>query len=172
MNWYDYIGQPDYQQADDKERERLRNNYWSQYVEPHVPMEQYLDTRSAFDRMTMPQGNPDSSMIGDVGDAFLHGAYQGSADLASGVDRLFGGDGQNRIADYLRTKADQQLDDMSPSAAAALQGFGFGEQADGSYGFDEGSSWAGAGLNFASGLGSLVPSMLPGGIAGRGISMG
>ncbi len=50
MNWYDYIGQPDYQQADDKERERLRNNYWSQYVEPHVPMEQYLDTRSAFDR--------------------------------------------------------------------------------------------------------------------------
>ena len=170
MNWYDYIGQPNYQQADDKEKERLRNNYWTQYVEPHVPMEQYLDTRSAFDRMTMPQGNPDSSMIGDVGDAFLHGAYQGSADLASGVDRLFGGDGQNRIANYLRGKASQQLDDMSPSAAAALQGFGFGQQADGSYGFNEGSSWAGAGLGFASGLGSLVPSMIPGGIAGRGIS--
>lgn len=47
MNWYDYIGQPDYQQADDKERERLRNNYWSQYVEPHVPIDQYIGTRSA-----------------------------------------------------------------------------------------------------------------------------
>ncbi|WP_422450701.1 JAB domain-containing protein [Endozoicomonas sp. ALB091] len=172
MNWHDFIATPAYQQANDAEREQQRQQYWQQHIAPHVPDEHYVDAYLQFNQRTRPRGNPDSGVLGDMGDAFLHGAYQGSADLVSGVDRVFGGNGQNAPANWLRKKAEQQIDDMSPSAGQALQGFNIGTQPDGRFGFSDQSTWAGAGLGIVSGLGSLIPSMIPGGAVGRGLSLG
>ncbi|WBA84490.1 hypothetical protein [Endozoicomonas sp. GU-1] len=172
MNWHDFIATPAYQQANDAEREQQRQQYWQQHIAPHVPDEHYVDAYLQFNQRTKPRGNPDSGVLGDMGDAFLHGAYQGSADLVSGVDRVFGGNGQNAPANWLRKKAEQQIDDMSPSAGQALQGFNIGTQPDGRFGFSDQSTWAGAGLGIVSGLGSLIPSMIPGGAVGRGLSLG
>ncbi|WP_175404860.1 hypothetical protein, partial [Endozoicomonas atrinae] len=50
------------------------------------------------------------------------------------------------------------------------QGFGIEKKGEGRFGLTEGSTAAGFGLQFASGVGSLAPSMIPGGVASKGLS--
>ncbi|MCW7551075.1 LPD5 domain-containing protein [Endozoicomonas gorgoniicola] len=108
----------------------------------------------------------------DLVDAAQQGAYSGTADLVSGVEMLLGGDGENAVTDYLRERADQQYEEMSDSGREAMQGFGFEADEDSvtGYGLKDSSSLSGFGLNLASGLGSFAPSMVPGGVAAKGIS--
>uniref|UniRef100_UPI001930FAD9 hypothetical protein n=1 Tax=Endozoicomonas atrinae TaxID=1333660 RepID=UPI001930FAD9 len=170
MNWHDFIATPAWQQADDAEREHKRQEYWHQHIAPHVPDEHYVDAYAQFNQRTRPRGNPDSSYAGDLWEALWHGGYAGAADLVSGASRLVGGDGHNAASDWLREKSEEQLDNMSPSSVEAMQGFGIERKGDGGYGLTEGSTAAGFGLQFASGLGSLAPSMIPGGVASKGLS--
>ncbi|USE35865.1 hypothetical protein [Endozoicomonas sp. SCSIO W0465] len=170
MNWNDFSSTPLFQRGDDQEQERLREQYWRHYLKPQIPEGYHREARSLFDQHTRRRGNPDSSYAGDLWEALWHGGYAGAADLVSGASRLVGGDGHNAASDWLREKSEEQLDNMSPSSVEAMQGFGIERKSDGGYGLTDGSSAAGFGLQFASGLGSLAPSMIPGGVASKGLS--
>ncbi|WP_066018203.1 hypothetical protein, partial [Endozoicomonas atrinae] len=170
MNWHDYSSTPMFQQGDDQEQERLREQYWRHYLKPQIPEGYHREARSLFDQHTRRRGNPDSSYAGDLWDALWHGGYAGAADLVSGASRLVGGDGHNAASDWLREKSEEQLDNMSPSSIEAMQGFGIEKKGEGRFGLTEGSTAAGFGLQFASGVGSLAPSMIPGGVASKGLS--
>ncbi|WP_419533943.1 LPD38 domain-containing protein [Endozoicomonas sp.] len=170
MNWNDFSSTPLFQQGDDQEQERLREQYWRHYLKPQIPEGYHREARSLFDQHTRRRGNPDSSYAGDLWDALWHGGYAGAADLVSGASRLVGGDGHNAASGWLREKSEEQLDNMSPSSIEAMQGFGVERKGDGGYGLTEGSTAAGFGLQFASGVGSLAPSMIPGGVASKGLS--
>lgn len=114
----------------------------------------------------------EQGFLGDAVDAVQHGLLSGAADLTDGVGYLTGSDTIRKGADYLRGQADNQINQMSPDGRDAFQGFGI--QADESsptgYGFKEDSSLKGFGLNVLSGVGSFAPTMIPGGIAAKGIS--
>uniref|UniRef100_UPI0008262B22 hypothetical protein n=1 Tax=Endozoicomonas atrinae TaxID=1333660 RepID=UPI0008262B22 len=170
MNWNDFSSTPMFQQGDDQEQERLREQYWRHYLKPQIPEGYHQEARSLFDQHTRRRGNPDSSYAGDLWEALWHGGYAGAADLVSGASRLVGGDGHNAASDWLRDKSEEQLDNMSPSSVEAMQGFGIERKSDGGYGLTDGSTAAGFGLQFASGLGSLAPSMIPGGLASKGLA--
>ncbi|WP_146000243.1 hypothetical protein [Endozoicomonas acroporae] len=170
MNWQDYTSTPLWQQSDDAEKEHLRYRYWKDYLAPNIPVEHHREARTLFDQHTRRRGNPESNYAGDLWDALWHGGYAGAADLVSGASRLVGGDGHNAASDWFREKSEEQLDNMSPSSVEAMQGFGIERKAGGGYGLTDGSTAAGFGLQFASGLGSLAPSMIPGGVASKGLA--
>ena len=170
MNWNDFSSTPMFQQGDDQEQERLREQYWRHYLKPQIPEGYHQEARSLFDQHTRRRGNPDSSYAGDLWDALWHGGYAGAADLVSGASRLVGGDGHNAASDWLRDKSEEQLDNMSPSGIEAMQGFGIEKKGEGRFGLTDGSTWGGFGLQSASALGSLAPSMIPGGVASKGLS--
>ncbi|USE36807.1 JAB domain-containing protein [Endozoicomonas sp. SCSIO W0465] len=170
MNWNDFSSTPMFQQGDDQEQERLREQYWRHYLKPQIPEGFHQEARSLFDQHTRRRGNPESSYAGDLWEALWHGGYAGAADLVSGASRLVGGDGHNAASDWLREKSEEQLDNMSPSSVEAMQGFGIERKGEGRFGLTEGSTAAGFGLQFASGLGSLAPSMIPGGVASKGLA--
>ncbi len=119
-----------------------------------------------------PSSENDQGFLGDSVDAVQHGLLSGAADLTDGVGYLTGSDTIRKGADYLRGQADNQINQMSSDGREAFQGFGI--QADESsptgYGFKEDSSLKGFGLNVLSGVGSFAPTMIPGGIAAKGIS--
>ncbi|SHG34508.1 hypothetical protein SAMN02745753_03743 [Marinomonas polaris DSM 16579] len=115
----------------------------------------------------------EQGFLGDAVDAVQHGVLSGAADLTDGVGYLTGSDTIRKGADFLRGQADNQINQMSPDGRDAFQGFGI--QADESsptgYGFKEDSSLKGFGLNVLSGVGSFAPTMIPGGIAAKGVSV-
>ncbi|QUX96610.1 hypothetical protein C0J08_14915 [Marinomonas sp. CT5] len=114
----------------------------------------------------------EQGFLGDSVDAVQHGLLSGAADLTDGIGYLTGSDTIRKGADYLRGQANNQINQMSPDGRDAFQVFGI--QADESsptgYGFKDESSLKGFGLNVLSGVGSFVPTMIPGGIAAKGIS--
>ncbi|WP_067097984.1 LPD38 domain-containing protein [Marinomonas atlantica] len=106
--------------------------------------------------------------LGDSVDAFQHGLISGGADLADGVRYITGSETAGNIADSWRGSAEEQINQMSPAGREAMQSFGI--NTDDGIGFNEGSSVGGFGLNVISGLGSFAPTMIPGGLAARGLS--
>lgn len=169
--WEEYTSDPYFQRASDEEREQLRNQYWEQNIAPIVPMENWAEARGIFDTHTRPRGNPYQGYGGDLLDAVQQGFYSGVGGVVAGAEMMLGGDGDNAASRWLRDKADEQFDDMSPSGQRDMQNFGIEEDPNSptGYGFkDEGNGW-GFGLQLASGLGSLLSSMIPGGIAARGM---
>ena len=106
--------------------------------------------------------------LGDSVDAFQHGLISGGADLADGVRYITGSETAGNIADSWRGSAEEQINQMSPAGREAMQSFGI--NTDDGLGFNEGSSLGGFGLNVISGLGSFAPTMIPGGLAARGLS--
>lgn len=119
-----------------------------------------------------PSPENEQGFLGDSVDAIQHGLLSGAADLTDGIGYLTGSDTIRKGADSLRGQADKQINQMSPDGREAFQGFGI--QADGSsptgYDFKDESSLKGFGLNVLSGVGSFAPTMIPGGIAAKGIS--
>ncbi len=114
----------------------------------------------------------EQGFLGDSVDAVQHGLLSGAADLTDGVGYLTGSDTIRKGADYLRGQADNQVNQMSPDGREAFQGFGIqaNQSSPTGYGFKDGSSLKGFGLNVLSGVGSFAPTMIPGGIAAKGIS--
>ena len=170
--WEQFSSNSYFQQADDSEKERLRNDYWNRELAPVIPDENRIQARQMFDQHTRPRGNPDQGYFGDMQDAFQQGMYSGAGDMVAGTEMLFGGDGDNALSTWLRNKADEQLDDMSPSGQQAMHNFGIEEDPNSAtgYGFKDEGTAAGFGLQFMSGLGSFAPSMVPGMAASKLLS--
>ncbi|WP_257275632.1 hypothetical protein [Endozoicomonas sp. SESOKO4] len=47
-SWQDQTADPVFQQADDAEKERLRNQYWEQNLAPAIPMENWAEAKKHF----------------------------------------------------------------------------------------------------------------------------
>jgi len=105
----------------------------------------------------------EQGFLGDAVDAFQHGVISGGADLADAGRYLGGSETAGNIADSLRESANDQLSQMSTSGRDAMQKFAILDD-DGEF------SMKGLGLNVASMIGGLVPTMIPGGLAAKGLS--
>ena len=165
QEWERLESSPKYQNANDAEREDMRVEFREeQFVARLHPAQQDM-ARDFFDSKTVRRGDAYSSDLGDAGHLVGSGALEGFADLAQGVTL----GNRNSVADWLREAAAGQLESVSPSMLEAVEGFGL-EEGDGLQ-WKEGSTLKGGIGATLQGIGSLAPSMIPGAIAGKGLSI-
>ncbi|RDL44369.1 hypothetical protein DN730_08165 [Marinomonas piezotolerans] len=114
----------------------------------------------------------EQGFFGDAVDAMQHGFLSGAADLADGIGYLTGSETASDTGEWLRGHADNQIEQMSTQGREAFEGFGVESDDDSitGYGLKDSSSLKGFGLNVLSGVGSFAPTMIPGGLAAKGVS--
>ncbi len=161
MNWDEITRSDQYQQADDYNREVMRNNFIQQTVHQYGwNEEQASQFRAEFDRHTAPRGNVYSGELNDAWNSLRSGAASATADMA----QFFTGGTPNAVSRGIRDYADEWAMDRSPSTIEAVENFGFGE--------DQEITGRGFAYGALSGLGSMAPMMAGGGLLGKGIQYG
>ncbi len=99
---------------------------------------------------------------GDVVDVAQQAAYAVAGDMAQGVTL----GSSNVVSDYLHEQADAQNETIRPESLQAMQDTGFNDDLS----IKDGSSITGGLLLGAGALGSMIPSVIAGGGAGRGLA--
>lgn len=165
--WEEVQGSPDYQQArNDRDRETIRENYFWNEVAPNINYDDLSWAKEEFDTQTRPRGNVDRGLLGNTGRAIAHGGLRATADMT----RLLGKN--NPVSGYFDEWAEEQLDDMSPSAIEALNTPLFDKGEEGGYKIHDDADIHSFYLQVMSGLGSTAPMIGGGGLAGKGLSVG
>lgn len=167
--WSQMQQSPDYQEADDQKRREKRQSIFRDYIAPNISNLDMEKGFEIFNAQTAPAGDADSSLGNDVWELFESGTQGTLADLAQGA--MLGH--QNVVSDKLREWSQNSMDELSPSMLRDVNAFGFEDNADSALGFSlkEGSTWRGFAGSVVKGGGSLLPSMIPGGLLGKGLSV-
>ena len=113
-----------------------------------------IEPKNRFSGLGPSKSRVKNTTLGDVADAFQSGLFGGAADTAQGVTL----GNRNFASDFLRGKANEQIETMSPEALRAMRETGFNDDLS----LKEDSSAFGAALLGAQGLGSFAPSFIPG----------
>lgn len=126
-----------------------------------------------------PEEETDWGQVGlDSVDAVQSGFLNASAGLAEGVGGLYkwatGEESPTAgsIAGFLRDQGEKQINQMSESGKSQMQSFGVEYDSENGVNMAEGSTLVGGLLNVASGSGSVLPYMVPGGLGAKALSMG
>ena len=154
--WDDVKNSDHYQAGDDVDREFARQDFFNSLVEQHqIPEDMVPEFKARFDERTLPRGNPFSEW--DSLKSIGSGVLGGTADLVQGVTL-----GQpNALSRGLRSEADELSMDRRPSTVEAVSRLGFGE--------DDEITAKGLLYGTYEGIGSMVPSVGAGAVAGRGL---
>lgn len=117
---------------------------------------------------------------GQVGLDSIDAAQSGFLNAASGLAEGVGGiykwatgeesETAGNIAGFLRDQADDQMDQMSESGKAQMQNTGVDYSSENGLSMTKGSTLVGGILNVASGVGSSLPYMVPGGLGAKVLS--
>ncbi|MCG8121983.1 MAG: hypothetical protein N0C82_20460, partial [Candidatus Thiodiazotropha endolucinida] len=157
---------PEFQAADDKEREAMRNSVYHNYIENRLPTRLKKKAKDMFDERTKPEGDPDSGILSDIFHMTGAGAVEAFADLAAAPTL----GKSNRVSDWLSEKARDIESGASPSMIKEAQDFGVDYNAEQGLHLSEGSTFKGfMGAAFKGG-GSML-SLAPAGVVGRGAGM-
>ena len=159
-----------YQDANDMERMAMRVGIFQDYVAPklrNVDLERGFEL---FNAQTAPKGDASSGAVSDAWKLFKAGVQGGAADIAQGVTLGH----KNAVADTMREWQQGNMEALSPSMLQDVENFGFERDESSPFGLDftEGSTWQGFLGSTIQGVGSMVPSMVPGGIAGKALGIG
>lgn len=172
MGWYPQWkaieDSPEYQKYSDSEQNQIRNQFFEKELAGDYFSDELDEAKQAFDEITAPRGDPDSGIVGDIFHGIKAGAWGSTADIAQGITA----GNRNAVADTLRGYQQENIESMSPSMIRETEEFGIGKDAEGNWGFKEGSSALGFLGNVTQGVGSLFPNLVPGAAAGKVLSIG
>ena len=169
QDWQSIQNTPAYQDASDPEREAVRSEFFQSQIAPKYHSFERNEARTAFDSVTAPRGDPSSGVLSDAFKLVKAGAQQATADIAQGMTLGH----KNAAADSLREWANVNMESLSPTTLRDVENFGIERDKESWSGFDfkEGSTLTGFLGSVAQGSGSLIPSMVPGGILGKGLGI-
>lgn len=165
--WQSVTESPDYQQANDSNREAMRNDYFNQRIAPNFFRHEMAEAKGIFDEYTAPQGNPDGTFLSDSLNLAKAGFQGALADMSQGATL----GNRNFISDWLRKASEETMMEVTPSMLEAMEATGIDYNPDDGLSIKEDSSFKGLVGHVVQGGGSLPVSMGVGGALGKGFSI-
>jgi hypothetical protein len=193
-----YLSMPQYKNADPVKLARFEYGANPDYQT--VSFDEFYDAFDDTDNQSATQGNPlftaspqmntgiqsaqqqvpssDHSQDG-LADDFIDMVQMGAAGVGSsivtGIDtglNYLGVDTPDLgIAKGLQEISDDQLNQIAPERLADYTNTGFEEDEEGNLKLKDGFTWTGALMHIGQGVGSMIPTMIGGGVVGKGLSM-
>ena len=193
-----YLSMPQYKNADPVKLARFEYGANPDYQT--VSFDEFYDAFDDTNNQTAAQGNPlftaspqmntgiqsaqqqvpssDNSQDG-LADDFIDMVQMGAAGVGSsivtGIDtglNYLGVDTPDLgIAKGLQEISDDQLNQIAPERLADYTNTGFEEDEEGNLKLKDGFTWTGALMHIGQGVGSMIPTMIGGGVVGKGLSM-
>ena len=193
-----YLSMPQYKNADPVKLARFEYGANPDYQT--VSFDEFYDAFDDTDNQPAAQGNPlftaspqmntgiqsaqqqvpssDNSQDG-LADDFIDMVQMGAAGVGSsivtGIDtglNYLGVDTPDLgIAKGLQEISDDQLNQIAPERLADYTNTGFEEDEEGNLKLKDGFTWTGALMHIGQGVGSMIPTMIGGGVVGKGLSM-
>ncbi len=193
-----YLSMPQYKNADPVKLARFEYGANPDYQT--VSFDEFYDAFDDTNNQTAAQGNPlftaspqmntgiqsaqqqvpssDHTQDG-LADDFIDMVQMGAAGVGSsivtGIDtglNYLGVDTPDLgIAKGLQEISDDQLNQIAPERLADYTNTGFEEDEEGNLKLKDGFTWTGALMHIGQGVGSMIPTMIGGGVVGKGLSM-
>ncbi|WP_420588251.1 PLxRFG domain-containing protein [Bacterioplanoides sp.] len=167
QEWQGITEGAQYQGSDDSQREAMRNDFFARRIAPNFAPYEQQEVKNLFDQDTAPQGNPDATFAGESLNLLKAGLLSSIADTAQGFTLGH----SNRLADWMRTGAEESMQQVSPTTLEEMENTGFDYDRENGLSIKDDSSFRGLlGLTM-QGLGSVGTSVVGGGLLGKAVGL-